>query len=70
MGEHSRDKVMYGAMIARGEDDRMIGFQAYRIERGARKGDGKRSVVGEVRENITDATRDAIAAFDKEFPPK
>lgn len=66
MGEHDRSPVQWGAMMARGENDEAIGFQAFRIQKGATKGGGVRTMVGPVRETVEEADADARKAADAE----
>lgn len=66
MGEHSKEPVTWGAMMARGDDDRMIGYQAFRAQRGETKMAFTRTVVGPVRETYQEAAADALEARLKE----
>ena len=66
MGEHSKEPVTWGAMMARGPDDRMIGYQAFRAERGERKMQFERTLVGPVRDTYQEAASDAFEARVKE----
>ena len=74
MGEHSKDAVYFGVAMARDENDRDCGHRAFRMERGTRKGAGRRTWVGPVfpgRDSYPEAAKVARAAFDREFgrPP-
>lgn len=62
MAEHDRTPVLWGAMIARDENDQMTGYQAFRIERAT----GRRTLVGEVRDKYQEAAQDARDCADKE----
>ena len=73
MAEHDRTPVYFGAMMARGERDEMVGYQAYRMERGTTKRvavendhatetGARRTFVGPVRETYAEAREDAWAA--------
>lgn len=66
VGEHSKEPVTWGAMMARDENDRMIGYQAYRAERTGSKGQGARTIVGPVRDTYTEAAVDARESADAE----
>jgi hypothetical protein len=67
MGEHDKTPVVFGARMARDANDRKIGYEAYRAERGARRGDAKITVIGVVRAEYEEASQDARDAHDKEF---
>ncbi len=67
MGEHSKEPVTWGAMLARNpETDRMVGYQAFRAQRGASKVEFTRTLVGPVRDTYQEAANDAKAARVKE----
>lgn len=67
MAEHDKTPVVFGARIARDENDRKIGYQAYRGERGKHKGDAIVTVAGPIRDGYPEASQDARAAHDAEF---
>jgi hypothetical protein len=62
MGEHSKEPVTWGAMMARDENDRMVGYQAFRAERGEIKMEFVRELVGPVRPTYQEAAKDAREA--------
>ena len=66
MGEHDKSPVVFGASMARDQHDRMIGYHAFRGERGATKGEAVVTVVGPVRGTYQEAADDARAASDQE----
>lgn len=66
MGEHSKDPVVWGAMMARDKDDMMAGYQAYRAIRKEGKTTTGRTLVGPVRETYAEAAQDARDAADNE----
>jgi hypothetical protein len=67
MAEHDKTPVVFGARMARDADDRMIGYEAYRAERGKTRYDAKVTVIGVVRAEYAEASQDAKDAHDKEF---
>lgn len=58
MGEHDKTPIYYGVMMARGERDQCIGYQAYRMVRGESKAKGERTFVGPVRPTYAEARED------------
>lgn len=67
MAEHDRTPVVFGARMARNEHGRMIGYEAFRGERGSTKYNAIVTVVGPVRDDYQQAADDARAAHDEEF---
>lgn len=69
MGEHSKEPVTWGAMMAREDDDprgRMIGYQGFRAVRGATKVDFVRTLIGPVCDTYQEANIHAQTARLKE----
>lgn len=69
-GEFAPKNFYYGAMLARDENDRAIGYQAFRRERGQPlslgvRGRGVSTLVGPVRDTYQEATNDAKRAEDE-----
>lgn len=65
----NRDAVYFAVMLARDENDRVVGHQAYRMERGEprRKETSTRTLVGEVVETYVEAAQIARDAHDAEL---
>lgn len=65
----NRDPVYFGVMLARDENDLVIGYQAYRMERGLprRKDTSVRTLIGEVEETYIKAAVVARRAHDQEL---
>lgn len=66
MGEHDRSPVTWGAMLARDNEDRAVGYQAFRAVRGKIKTEFTRTLVGPVRDTYQEAAQDARVASDEE----
>lgn len=65
----NRDPIYFAVMLARDDDDHVIGHQAYRMERGVprRKETSTRTLIGEVVDTYQEAAQIARDAHDAEL---